>query len=206
MHPPRAEASPRELLTPPAERSYTRLTWRATSSDVAAGPLEVDAVGGAHLLELPVGVPRARGELAVLRKESVHVDVGDLARALWASASAARLRSASGALGGIVGDREAEPTTNPPARLTMSIMPPTRRRYSPTSGLRTRPEMPFGSPVTAVVVASPKQKTTVWILLFSTCSVTWRNQLKTSGRVRPVATRPSTSPTVSTASFRPRAR
>ena len=52
----------------------------------------------------------------------------------------------------------------------------------------------------------PKQKTTVSISLAFTSSSTWRNQLKTSGRVRPVATRPSTSPTRSTASFWPSAR
>ena len=99
--------------------------------------------------------------------------------------------------------------TKPPALLITSMTPPTRRAYSrrqlepPKSPIET----PSGTPVMYDLSSfPPKARTTAR----GRSSLTWArissNQLKTSGRVRPVATRPSTPPTDSITGLDPAAR
>ena len=77
---------------------------------------------------------------------------------LWASASAARLRSRQRRWAASSVTGRPSRTTNPPARLTMSIMPPTRRRYSATHFGPPNPssETPSAARSRVVVVVAPE--------------------------------------------------
>jgi hypothetical protein len=100
-------------------------------------------------------------------------------------------------------------TTKAPARLITSIRPPTRRAYSlrhdqlPKSPI----DVPSGRPVMyALSSFPPKPSTTARGRSSLTRALISSNQLNTSGRVSPVATRPSTVPTGSIAGLPPAAR
>jgi len=93
--------------------------------------------------------------------------------------------------------------------LIASISPPTRRPYSRrhTDPPNASIETPSGSPVMYALSSLPPNPSTTAFgrssFIFSLIS---SNQFTTSGRVRPVATLPSTPPTDSMAGLAPAAR
>ena len=169
----------------------------------------MDAVVRAHFTAVPVRRQVLRRSRRRRPRKSSRCREGDAARPLRGlrlddrvdRVEAARLRL-------VARDREADPDEERAARVIVSISPPTRRRYSRPRGVSKAPIVTprEGRSCSRGRRCRRRSRTTAWLERAASRRARCVNQLKTSGRSRPVEMRPSTPPTGLIAGLPPAAR